>query len=176
MGAIVFILLFLPPQIGLANNGDFDRVMGAFGISSFYYDDWSLRYFNFAQFQFDIWQASRFFRDIVLVSSHLLAIATAKALNLLFFSQEVFDIRFFSSLYCVVFLMSVSFIMTKEEVDLLKYFIREKLFGGVMAFQFPDCETNDYRIVRIVPEGQDMFTLSRNSNRYTVTLKLEVLP
>ena len=109
MKIILFILLILPPQIGLADNGDFVRVMGAFGIAS-QYCAWDLRYFDFAQFQFDILEPNRFFSGMLLVSSHLFAIAITKVLNMLFFSQEIFDIRFLSILYCITFLVSIFFI------------------------------------------------------------------
>ena len=46
----------------------------------------------------------------MLVSSHLFAIAIAKALNMLLFSREIFDIRFLSAFYCIIFIVSVFFI------------------------------------------------------------------
>lgn len=111
LAAILFQLLFSVPHVGLADSGDFDRVMGAFGIQSLFYDDPDFRFFNYMQLQFAITNPAAFFSGIVLYSSHLFVIGAAKALNMLLFSTTIFDIRFLSIIYAVSFLTAVFFII-----------------------------------------------------------------
>ena len=111
LAVILSLLLFSAPQVGMADNGDFDRVMDAFGIQSLVYYDWELRFFNFMHLQFAITYPAAFFSDITLYSSHLVVIGLAKAFNMLLFSTTIFDIRFLSLIYSLLFLSAVFFIV-----------------------------------------------------------------
>ena len=133
LAAAAFIVLFVPPNVGMADNGDFNRVLGSFAIDS-QTDDWYVRYFNFAHLQFDIHNPSAFFRPLILVTSHLFVIAIAKFLNMLFFSTTVFDIRFLSGLYYMVFLTSAFFIIAGFRKKTI--FAKSKIACAVLALFF----------------------------------------
>lgn len=73
--------------------------------------------------------------------------------------------------------VSLSFIMTKEQVAILKTFIETTIFG-TKRFSFTHPVTGGLVEVRIVPQGEgDLFNLSYLApDYYTISLNLEVLP
>lgn len=101
---VLGILLFVPPFVGIADNGDFSRIMGTVGLE--YPDP-------------DEPEADRFFRyahaDYTLrgpgiggyVSSEIPVVLAATLLNRLLHSQHLFDIRFLGIVYAVLFLLAM---------------------------------------------------------------------
>lgn len=72
--------------------------------------------------------------------------------------------------------LNVSFIMTNAEVATLKNFV-ENTIRGTIRFGFPHPRTNTIEEVRIIPQGDSLFTTSYLAPGYwTVSLQLEVLP
>ena len=91
----VFILtaiaLFIPPYIGMADNGDFYRVMYSNGLY-IQQADYDGSYLGYFVKQFGIFQYYNESRSMMLSSQSIL-IQAAIALNKLVYSNEVFDLR-----------------------------------------------------------------------------------
>lgn len=102
--AVLGALLLVPPFVGVADNGDFDRIMGTAGLA---YADQAETY------------ADRFFRyahaTYLLqgpgiggyVSSEIPVVLTAALLNRMLYSQHVFDVRFLGAVYVILFLFAM---------------------------------------------------------------------
>jgi len=101
--AVMIYLLFVPPVIGVADNGDFNRVMGAAGIA--YADpneSYAARYFGFAH-QFYHYGG---FTSGGYVSTHVLLVALAGGLGRLI-DLHTFDIRVLGFCYAALMLSAV---------------------------------------------------------------------
>ncbi|WP_217597058.1 hypothetical protein [Cohnella sp. GbtcB17] len=101
--AIIVYLLFVPPVIGVADNGDFNRVMGAAGIA--YADaqeSYADRYFGYAH-QFYHYGG---FTSGGYVSTHVLLVAIAGGIGRIIDSQT-FDIRVLGFCYMVLMLAAL---------------------------------------------------------------------
>ncbi len=76
--------------------------------------------------------------------------------------------------------LSVSFLMTTEQLEALETFVLGPLaIRGVARFGFPHPRTNDIVEVRIMPEGSEgtLYNISYTApDYYTVTMSLEILP
>ena len=99
--------LFVPPRVGLADNGDFNRVMGAFGLSAPPGPD---RYFTYfiPRYAFDL-------KDVVsvpFVSSQKLLVAVAVGLHRLFRGRGAeFDIAFLAAVNALALLAALWVLM-----------------------------------------------------------------
>lgn len=101
--AIIAYLLFVPPVIGVADNGDFNRVMGASGIA--YADpkeSYADRYFGYAH------QLYRYggFTSGGYVSTHVLLVAIAGGIGRLV-NPHTFDIRVLGFCYMSLLLTAL---------------------------------------------------------------------
>jgi hypothetical protein len=75
--------------------------------------------------------------------------------------------------------LSVSFLMTTEQVAALEAFVLgPTAIRGVARFGFPHPRTNTLVEVRIIPEGQGtLYNITYTApGYYTITMRLEVLP
>lgn len=102
--AVIFIvLLFTGSFIGVADNGDFLRIMGSIGLNYFNeaesYDE---RFFKFAHAEFAY---DSFFRGFY-VTSQLILVLLARTIALIF-NSSYFDVRFLGALYALL-LMTAS--------------------------------------------------------------------
>ncbi|MCR8659837.1 glycan biosynthesis hexose transferase WsfD [Paenibacillus endoradicis] len=105
---ITIWLLFAKNFIGVADNGDFLRIMGTAGLN--YYDIFEIyeeRFFSFshANFAYD-----SFFRGFY-PSTQIILVVMARIISLLF-NGAVFDIRFLGAIY-VVLLLTAGFLLIK---------------------------------------------------------------
>ncbi|WP_379138930.1 hypothetical protein [Paenibacillus sp. sgz500958] len=102
---VTFIALFTAPYVGMADNGDFFRIIYSNGLyfNSPHYDD---QYFGYFVRQYGIYQ---YFNEngATLNSSQSLFIKLAIGLNKLLFSREVFDIRFQAAIYTLLYVLAV---------------------------------------------------------------------
>ncbi|MCU1337439.1 MAG: hypothetical protein JWO19_3020 [Bryobacterales bacterium] len=99
--AAVGFQCFLPPVVGLANNGDFPKIIGQFDVGNPFGDKDVVR---FADIKYVVdqkyhWE-SRFY------SSELLLFATAFALNTIFGHSGVFDLRLMGAVHATLFLLA----------------------------------------------------------------------
>ncbi|MFC5701305.1 hypothetical protein ACFPVX_08415 [Cohnella faecalis] len=101
--ALLIWLLMIPPVIGVADNGDFNRVMGASGIAPLNgketYED---HYFAFSHARFGYGD----FHSGGYVSTHVILVA-AIGLIARIFNGLVFDIRWLGAAYIGLFLAAV---------------------------------------------------------------------
>lgn len=102
---ITIIALFTAPYVGMADNGDFFRSIYSNGIY-FNLPDYDEQYFGYFVKQYGIFQ---YFNEngATLFSSQSLFIKLAIGLNKLFFSSEVFDIRFQAVIYTILYVAAI---------------------------------------------------------------------
>jgi hypothetical protein len=94
------VQLFIPPFIGLANNGDFPKVTGRFSLGP-QSGDWSE---NFYYFTPDYVQDPKFHWISGIVSSETLLLKAALAAGSLFGRPGAFDIRYLAFVHSLLFL------------------------------------------------------------------------
>ncbi|MCD1257307.1 hypothetical protein B5M42_000460 [Paenibacillus athensensis] len=102
---ITAIALFTPPFIGMADNGDFFRILYSNGIY-FNAPDYNSQYLGYFVKEYGLYQ---FFNEngATLFSSQSMFIKAAIWLNQLIYSSQVFDIRFQSALYLLIYTAAV---------------------------------------------------------------------
>jgi hypothetical protein len=101
--------LFIPPLIGIADNGDFARLRYPNGLSRIPSEDHDQR-FNYVYSKFAIVPEPEVGIYYFHTSSHLF-VGAARWLNVLFISREVFDIRVLAALYLLCFLLGFYLIL-----------------------------------------------------------------
>ena len=102
---ITVIALFTAPYVGMADNGDFFRIIYSNGLY-FNLPDYDSRYFGYFVKQFGIFQYYNE-NSTMMVSSQSLFIKLALFINKLVFSKEVFDIRFQAAIYTILYVIGV---------------------------------------------------------------------
>jgi hypothetical protein len=102
---ITFIALFTPPYIGMADNGDFFRVLYSNGLY-FHLPDYDSQYLGYFIKEFGILQ---YYNENVAIyySSQSLLIQLALALNKLFVSTVIFDVRVQSAILTLLFIVAI---------------------------------------------------------------------
>lgn len=103
--AILIYVLMIPPVIGIADNGDFERIMGSTGLS-YLSQDYKDKYFGYMNREYKVTPLESpaedyFSTEIILV---LLAKLIDKAVTL---NKHIFDIRFLAFIYSCLFLLSI---------------------------------------------------------------------
>jgi len=99
--AIVF-QSFVPPTVGLANNGDFPKITGPFDVGN-PSDDKDVMRFADLKYVVD----SRYHYDSGFYSSELLFVVAALALNSVFGHPNIFDLRFMGAVHAAFFLFTL---------------------------------------------------------------------
>ncbi|GAA3401741.1 hypothetical protein ACFFNY_13295 [Paenibacillus hodogayensis] len=102
---ITVFALFVPPFIGMADNGDFFRILYGNGLY-FNAPDYDSQYFGYFVKTFGVLQYYNENGD-ALFSSQTLFIRMAMLLNGLFHSSAVFDIRFQTAIFTVLYTIAV---------------------------------------------------------------------
>lgn len=107
LALVLITQLMVPPAIGLADNGDFERIMKWGGLH-YLTTDPATRYFNYFTrvFQLSAPHAGSY------VSSTILFLQVAVWLNKLFYSRDLFDIRFLGAIHIVTLLAAVWLMMS----------------------------------------------------------------
>ena len=111
VGAAVFILVYilmLHPVIGVADNGDFARIMGSTGLQ-YMTTDYDERYFGFVNRQYKTGLAIPFGGGYF--STEIFIVSLAVLLSQSVWSSGIFDIRYLSFLYILIFLSSIYLII-----------------------------------------------------------------
>ncbi len=106
--AILAVQLFVPPVVGLADNGDYQRVMGYAGFQHTT-GVAAERYFSFLRTRYLI-VAPGWFRGGYHSSETLLAFV-ARCVHLAFSKQPLFDLRLLGALHAVLFLVALAGIL-----------------------------------------------------------------
>lgn len=131
---VTIISLFTLPYVGMADNGDYYRIIYSNGL---YFDlsDYDSRYFGYFVKQFGIFQYYNE-NSTMVVSSQSLFIKLALFLNKLFFSKEVFDIRFQAVIYTLLYVAAIYLLI---EAITLKMSLKRGMLVAVLAvFIFGD--------------------------------------
>ncbi|MFC4779210.1 hypothetical protein ACFO9Q_20655 [Paenibacillus sp. GCM10023252] len=97
---ITVVALFMPPYIGMADNGDYFRVLYSNGLSQIT-PDYGSQYLGYFIKQFGILHYYNEFED-GFFSSQSLFIQLALALNKVFYSSQLFDVRFQAAILLVL--------------------------------------------------------------------------
>lgn len=102
---ITIIALFTPPYIGMADNGDYFRILYGNGLY-FNAPDYDSQYFQYFIKHFGIFQ---YFNEnsTDVVSSQSLFIHFSVWINELFYDDKVFDIRFQAAIYTVLYTIAI---------------------------------------------------------------------
>jgi len=103
MACVIGYQLFLPPIVGLADNGDFERLMGRVGLQ-YTTEDREDRYFRYINTKFRVvepwWNSG-------VISSQQLLLEVAMAANRVISKDGLFDLRVMGAVNAVCFLASV---------------------------------------------------------------------
>ncbi|WP_201305304.1 glycan biosynthesis hexose transferase WsfD [Paenibacillus puerhi] len=131
---ITIVALFTPPFLGMADNGDYFRILYGNGLY-FKPPDYNDQYLGYFVREYGIFQ---FFNEngAPLFSSQSLFIHLALLLNKLFYSSAVFDIRFQAAVYTVLYTMAVYLL-----VEAVTWKLPRKLgypIAGLAVFIFAD--------------------------------------
>ncbi|MFD5021540.1 hypothetical protein ACFWMP_21820 [Paenibacillus sp. NPDC058367] len=131
---ITIIALFTAPYVGVADNGDFFRSIYSNGLY-FNLPDYDSQYFGYFVKQYGIFQ---YFNEngAMLFSSQSLFIKLAIGLNKLFFSSEVFDIRFQAAIYTILYVIAIYLL-----IEAITWRMSRKkgfIIAGIAIFIFGD--------------------------------------
>lgn len=107
-GFILAFILMRVPVIGVADNGDFQRIMSKVSLAHMT-DNYQDNYFGYATRQFRISNTFPVFFGYFSTETPVLAAAVAA--NKSVSSNAVFDIRFLSAIYSLIFLAAIYFIV-----------------------------------------------------------------
>ncbi len=111
----VFLIgvLLISPIIGVADNGDFERIMSTTGLS-YKTSDNNERYFNFVNREYI--STYPFVNGVGYFSSQVILVLLAKIISsLVLFNKGVFDIRFLAVIYCFLYLLFIYFIIKYDK-------------------------------------------------------------
>ncbi|MEI7025109.1 glycan biosynthesis hexose transferase WsfD [Paenibacillus sp. y28] len=131
--AVLIIQLFIPPLIGLADNGDFERVMRTSGLD---YDPNALthrdRFFGYMS----RWFALVPFGHGAYVSTQLPIIWLARGMAVLFGSQALLDVRYVAGIYTAL-LLAACFLLLRSAGQALSR-AAAVLLGILLVLVFTD--------------------------------------
>lgn len=103
-GIILFYVLMLRPIIGVADNGDFARIMNSTGLN-YIPSAFDERYFGFVNREYLVGIPIPFGGGYF--STEILIVALAVFLSQMVFPSGIFDIRYLSFIYAIVFLTAI---------------------------------------------------------------------
>lgn len=107
LGLIALYQILVPPIVGVANNGDFERIMGRFGL--YYlpleYED---KFFGYINAKFTLGPSNDWSGYF---SSEMLFIQVALWFNALLSNDGLFDIRFLSMVHLLAYLVGVGLVL-----------------------------------------------------------------
>jgi hypothetical protein len=120
--------LMVPPVVGLANNGDFGKILGNFGLGAPREHE-----FIFADTSYDF--DSRYFYKAGYSSSELILVLPALALSAMFSKSGRFDLRYVGLIHGALFLLAIVLFVPLLE-DLAPW--ARYAFGFAVLFVFGD--------------------------------------
>jgi hypothetical protein len=135
LGACIFILVFtlmLRPIIGVADNGDFPRIMGSTGLQ-YMSGDYEERYFGYVNRLYRVGLALPMGGGYF--STEIFMVGAAVLLSQAVLSTGVFDIRYLSLLYSVLFCSAIFLIIrcSRRRLGAAGW-----LLAGLLVFIFAD--------------------------------------
>lgn len=106
---VITVLFFIPPSVGVADNGDFERVMTSVGLD--YAEDISQNYF------YDYTHPILKMKSIFLwgsgsyATTHIIPVRLARIINHIFFSNQHFNMLSLAGVYSISFLIAIYLIV-----------------------------------------------------------------
>lgn len=107
-GFILAFILMRAPVIGVADNGDFERIMNKVNLTHMT-DNYNDNFFGYATRQFKIIKSIPIL--VGYFSTEVPVLAAAVAVNKSVSSNGIFDIRFLSAIYSLIFLAAIYLIV-----------------------------------------------------------------
>jgi hypothetical protein len=104
IAAILVYQLFIPPSIGMADNGDFSRIMGAVGLE-YSTDNRDDRHFNYFVPKYKFGSSGEW--DALVWTSENLLVLGAMAVSRLGEKTGMFDVRALGAIHLALFLLAV---------------------------------------------------------------------
>lgn len=148
---VLGIQLFIPPRVGLANNGDFSRIIGVFGLGAPSEDEYA---YADLKYRFDPryrWQAGYY-------SSETLLAAASVGLNSLFSKPGVFDLRWMGFLHGLLLVLSL-YLLQPLLADMSS--LRRTILSISVVFAFGDFMYSSYLNSSIWTRPPTCFLCSR---------------
>ncbi len=102
IAAILVYQLFIPPSIGMADNGDFSRILGAVGLE-YSTDNLADRHFNYFVPKYKFGSSGEW--DALVWTSENLLVLGAMAMNRLGSRTGMFDVRVLGAIHLALFLL-----------------------------------------------------------------------
>jgi hypothetical protein len=130
--AALAVQLFVPPVVGLADNGDYQRVMGYAGFRHTTFDD-AERYFGFLRTHYEVVRPF-WFRSGYHSSETPLAFA-ARGVDRALFGGEDFDLRTLAAIHAALFLLALAGLLRACR-DLAP--AAQAVVAGLLVFVFTD--------------------------------------
>jgi hypothetical protein len=128
LAAIVGYQLFVPPSIGLANNGDFGKIIGIFGLGAPSEDE-------YGYIDLKYWFEPRYHYTSNFYSSEALLVPVAIGLNDIFSKDGSFDLRWMGLIHGSLFIL-VIYLLEGLLADVGRY--RGLLWWAVIVVFFGD--------------------------------------
>jgi len=114
-------VLMIRPIIGVADNGDFERIMVTTGLK-YKTSDYNERYFNYVNIEY--LSTTPFVNGIGYFSSQVILVLIAKLFSsIVLLNKGVFDVRFLAGLYCCMLLLFIYLITKydKRNIPIINY-------------------------------------------------------
>ena len=121
VAAFLVGVLMINPIIGVADNGDFERIMSTTGLK-YKTSDYNERYFNYVNREY--FSTPPFVEGVGYFSSQVILVLIAKLMSsIVLFNKGIFDIRFLGALYCCLFLLFIYLIAKydKKPLPIINY-------------------------------------------------------
>lgn len=120
---ILIKTLILEPVIGVADNGDFIRIMNSTGLG-YFSEDFTDKYFEYFNREYKIIPTEKM--EGGYFSTEIFLVKISKTINNLFLNRNgIFDIRFLALIYSLIFLVSIYLVLkySKQDIPILNYLI-----------------------------------------------------
>lgn len=129
---LLIIMLFIPPYLGMSDDGSFAREANPLGIYHLDNDDEDL-YFNYYVKEYLSLAPNT--ASEASISSQRLIIYIAKSIDTFFTNDNLFDLRFLALLYGLLFMPTIA-LLVKQAVQRAKTFSESVVIGvlGVLIF------------------------------------------
>jgi len=135
---IFLFLLFIQPLVGIADNGDFIRIMRSVGLSySDITEGYKDKYFGYIHSQY-----SQHALNIGgYISSEIIVVFIATVIARIFSTHPVFDIRFLAMVYAIIFLFAMYWLLKMNKQTAVW---KNILIAVVFIFVFADIGYSAY--------------------------------
>lgn len=129
-GIVLFFVLFIPPYLGIANDGTVSHTMSTLGLK--YLEETGSNYNNYF-----VRVYQNVYPERGTVTVHILFVRLAKALDYLFTRDTLFDVRFLGALYSLLYLPGI-YLLARSALERLNYFTESMVVSAATVIVFAD--------------------------------------